>query len=66
MDKLQLRELGLCDYSPIYQEMCDFSLARTPQTPDEFWVLEHRPVYTLGLNGKKEHILNAQDIPVSR
>jgi len=61
---IQVRELGLCDYSPVYEKMCEFSQARQPDTTDEFWVLEHKPVYTLGLNGKKEHILNAGDIPV--
>lgn len=64
LTSVQIRELGLCDYSPIYEKMCAFSLAREATTVDEFWVLEHNPVYTLGLNGKKEHILNAGDIPV--
>ena len=46
--------------------MRDFSSSRQAQTVDEFWVLEHYPVYTLGLNGKKEHIINAGDIPVEQ
>ena len=61
---IRVRELGLCDYSPIYEKMCAFSLARETETVDEFWVLEHKPVYTLGLNAKKEHILNSGDIPI--
>ena len=61
---IRVRELGLCDYSPIYEKMCAFSQTREKETLDEFWVLEHKPVYTLGLNGKKEHILNAGEIPV--
>jgi len=64
MAKVHVRELGLCDYSPIYEKMCDFSQAREQDTEDEFWVLEHKPVYTLGLNGNKAHVLNARDIPI--
>ena len=43
-----------------------FTAARTPDTPDEFWVLEHPPVYTQGQAGKPEHLLHATDIPVIR
>lgn len=41
-----------------------FTAARTADTPDEFWVLEHSPVYTQGQAGKPEHLLRATDIPV--
>ena len=41
-----------------------FTAARTADTPDEFWVLEHPPVYTQGQAGKPEHLLHATDIPV--
>lgn len=41
-----------------------FSQQRNRDTPDEIWILEHPPVYTLGLNGKTEHLLNPGDIPV--
>lgn len=44
--------------------MQQFTNNRTPDTPDEIWLLEHPPVFTLGLNGKPEHILDAGDIPV--
>ena len=44
--------------------MTEFTDRRTPDTPDEFWLLEHEPVFTLGLAGKHEHILAAGDIPV--
>jgi lipoyl(octanoyl) transferase len=44
----RVRSLGLADYLPIAAEMRDFTLRRTPETPDEIWVLEHPPVYTLG------------------
>jgi len=51
-------------YEPIWREMQGFTEGRTPETNDEIWVLEHLPVYTLGLNGKHEHLLNPGDIPV--
>ncbi len=38
--------------------------ARTPDTGDEIWLLEHAPVFTLGLAGKREHLLSPGDIPV--
>jgi lipoyl(octanoyl) transferase len=44
--------------------MQDFTGGRTPDTPDEIWLLEHPPVFTLGLAGKGEHILRATDIPI--
>jgi lipoyl(octanoyl) transferase len=56
--------LGLQPYEPILRDMQQFTQERTEETPDEIWVLEHLPVYTLGLNGKQEHLLNPGDIPV--
>ena len=44
--------------------MQQFTQKRTDETNDEVWILEHLPVYTLGLNGKTEHLLNPGDIPV--
>ena len=44
--------------------MRDFTDARTDDTPDELWICEHPPVYTLGQAGKREHILNPCDVPV--
>lgn len=41
-----------------------FTDSRTPDTPDEFWVVEHDPVYTQGQAGKAEHLLAPGDIPV--
>jgi lipoyl(octanoyl) transferase len=59
-----IRELGLQPYETIWRDMQQFTQERTEETPDEIWVLEHLPVYTLGLNGKPEHLLNSGDIPV--
>jgi len=44
--------------------MQDFTQSRNPDTDDEIWIVEHSPVYTLGRNGKKEHILQQTDIPI--
>lgn len=44
----RLRNFGLVEYSPLVAKMREFTLNRTPETPDEIWVLEHPPVYTLG------------------
>ncbi len=60
----RLRFLGLQPYELIWQQMLEFTLNRTPSTPDELWFLQHEPVFTLGQAGKPEHILNAHDIPV--
>lgn len=59
-----IRNLGLQPYETVWLNMQNFTQARTETTPDEIWYLEHYPVYTLGLNGKLEHILNACNIPV--
>lgn len=44
--------------------MQEFTKSRNEQTPDELWIVEHLPVFTLGRNGKQEHILNPGNIPV--
>jgi len=44
--------------------MQDFTAQRGPDTPDEIWLLQHPPVFTLGLAGKREHILQITDIPI--
>src|SRR5688500_12324397 len=59
-----VRRLGLVDYEPTWREMQALNAARTPETPDEIWFLEHPPVFTLGMNGRREHVLAAGDIPV--
>lgn len=61
---LIVRTLGLSDYSKTWQAMKEFTQSRNAETPDELWILEHNPVFTLGTNGKPEHILNAGNIPV--
>ena len=63
-DKLIIRDLGTQDYEPIWQAMQTFTAERDETTPDELWCLEHPPIFTMGLNGKKEHLLNIKNIPV--
>ncbi len=63
-NNIRFRDLGLQQYEPIYQEMLDFTAQRDSQTQDEIWLLEHHPVYTLGKNAKRHHILTAHDIPI--
>jgi lipoyl(octanoyl) transferase len=58
------RALGLVAYLPTLDAMRSFTEARTPDTPDEIWLCEHPPVYTQGLSGKAEHVLQAGGIPV--
>ena len=59
-----MRRLGRRDYLPVWQAMQRFTDARTETTRDELWLLEHPPVFTVGLNGKPEHLLAPGDIPV--
>lgn len=61
---MQFRELGQVAYAPTLQAMREFTTQRNANTPDEIWLLEHPPVFTLGLAGKAEHLLGATDIPV--
>ncbi|HEY9198093.1 MAG TPA: lipoyl(octanoyl) transferase LipB [Gammaproteobacteria bacterium] len=61
---MQVRHLGRADYEPTWRAMQSFTAARTDETPDELWFLEHPPVFTLGLNAKPEHLLNPGDIPL--
>jgi lipoyl(octanoyl) transferase len=58
------RPLGRVDYLPTYQAMQDFTAARDESTQDLLWICEHPAVYTQGLAGKTEHILNPGEIPV--
>jgi lipoyl(octanoyl) transferase len=61
---LLLRRLGLQPYESTWQAMMAFTSTRTADTPDELWLVEHPPVFTQGLNGKPEHVLAPDDIPV--
>ncbi|HEY5971443.1 MAG TPA: lipoyl(octanoyl) transferase LipB [Pseudoxanthomonas sp.] len=60
----RMRELGRQPYEPVWRAMQRFTDARDESTPDELWLVEHDPVFTLGQAGKPEHVLAAGDIPV--
>ena len=60
-----VKRLGLVDYAPALEAMRVFTAGRTDDTPDEIWLLQHPPVYTLGQAGKAEHLLcNPAGIPL--
>src|SRR5579872_1671114 len=61
---LVVRHLGEQDYLTCWQAMQTFTNQRSEETLDELWLLEHPPVFTLGQNGKKQHLLRTTEIPV--
>ena len=63
-DALIIRHLGQVDYETAWRDMQDFTQHRDTNTPDELWFLEHPAVFTLGRNGKREHLHNSGKIPV--
>jgi len=60
---VEIRALGRTDYQATWRAMQAFTAARTADTPDEIWLTEHPPVYTLGLAGRREHLLRDNGIP---
>jgi len=62
--KLRVRVLGRRDYVSVWRAMQAFTENRDIDSGDELWLVEHPPVYTLGLNGKPEHVLDPGAIPV--
>ncbi len=61
---IQIKHLGLQPYQHTWQAMQDFTDQRNAESDDEIWLVEHPPVFTQGLNGKAEHILQDSDIPI--
>ena len=59
-----IRYLGEAAYEPTWLAMQHFTDSRADSTPDELWFVEHPPVFTLGLNASREHVLAPGDIPV--
>ena len=59
-----VRDLGRQPYLPVWRAMQGFTDDRGADTPDELWLVEHDPVFTLGQAGKREHVLMPGDIPV--
>ena len=58
------RQLGRADYEATWESMRAFTAQRTADTPDELWIVEHPPVFTLGQAGKRDHLLAPGAIPV--
>jgi lipoyl(octanoyl) transferase len=61
---MRIRALGSTEYEATWRAMQAFTAARTPDTPDEIWLTEHPPVFTLGLAGRRDHLLRESAIPV--
>jgi lipoyl(octanoyl) transferase len=59
-----VRDLGLVEYEPTWRAMQRFTDERGPETPDEIWLLEHPPVFTLGMNASREHLLAPGEVPI--
>jgi lipoyl synthase len=59
-----IRHLGRVQYESTWRAMQRFTAERGPETPDEVWLLEHPPVFTLGMNASRAHLLTPGDIPV--
>lgn len=62
--QFKIKQLGLQPYEQTWQAMQDFTLQRNEHTIDEIWLVQHPAVFTQGLNGKAEHILQQSDIPI--
>lgn len=58
------RHLGRREYTPVWHDMQRFTDERGVDTPDELWLVEHPPVFTVGLNGRQEHLLTPGAIEV--
>ena len=63
---LKLRKLGTQDYRKTWASMQNVILSKGKEDPDELWLLEHFPVYTLGFGASEDHLLSENNIPVVR
>ncbi|MDX9741359.1 MAG: lipoyl(octanoyl) transferase LipB [Gammaproteobacteria bacterium] len=63
---LIVRYFGICDYAPLVAAMREYSEQRDANAPDEFWLLQHPPVFTLGRAGDESHVLDPGTIPLVR
>ena len=57
-DDVVIKHLGRVAYEPTWRAMRDFTLGRSEATPDELWLLEHTPVYTLGQGARPAAVPN--------
>ncbi|GMQ96423.1 MAG: lipoyl(octanoyl) transferase LipB [Gammaproteobacteria bacterium] len=61
---LRLRQLGFLPYEPVWHAMQAFTAGRDAGTTDELWLVEHPPIFTLGLAGKTHHVITPGDIEI--
>ena len=61
---LVIRHFGIKPYESVWKAMQNFTLQRQDETPDELWLLQHEPVFTLGQAGSAEHLLSPGNIPL--
>ena len=61
---LLVKNLGLSDYERVWRDMQNFTATRTENTADELWLVQHPPVYTLGLNAAHSPLISPSTIPV--
>jgi len=59
-----VRRLGRTDYTSTWRAMQAFTASRESGTPDALWLTEHPPIYTLGLAGRREHVLRDNGVAV--
>jgi lipoyl(octanoyl) transferase len=64
VEDIVVRNLGRVEYVPIWQAMREFTRGRHDSTPDELWLVEHAPVYTVGQGASIPPLVSA--IPVVR
>jgi len=64
IQNLKVKKLGLQDYKKTWASMMNTVLSKSEDDQDEVWLLEHPPVFTLGLGGEDQHILSPGNIPV--
>ena len=64
MSELIIRDIGLQPMTDVWAKMRDFTDTRDTETADEIWLVEHPPVFTLGLNADRSHLLAPAEIEV--
>ncbi len=62
--RVRIEPLGRRDYLAVWQAMRDYTVQRGPESLDRLWTVEHPPVYTLGRNGRRDHLLVADQTPL--
>lgn len=61
---INLKKLGLQNYTTVFEQMINFTANRNDTTTDEVWFVEHPAVFTQGKHGRQEHILDLHDVPI--